>query len=408
MHRSTSNRSATKRGRYAGFTLVELLVVVAIIAILIALLLPAVQAARESARRAQCASRIKQIGVALQSHYSAYGCFPPGVPSCTAATWITGGTQAGAICQGPNWASNILAQMGEEKMFQAVWDCMDDGQKVDTGYNASDDTEHWGDDQDNLSPPRPEDPSLNIGRWTPKFYVCPSADRMSPDRQIDTYSHEDGTTKGNFAACLGSDTYISYLPPERGGKGLPRTAGAFPVCMVPNWDDTARHTQVENDTSLKGSWKMGNTDGISEDMISDGASNTLAISEVIGYDDVKDARGGWVIGAPGSSTFTAHTGPNAKGPYSAEPIYDSVDRENYDHISMCAESIPEGHVLYCDGMENRQDGQLWAAARSRHPGGVNASMCDGSVRFFNDSIDINLWRALATRAGAEQVQAPPP
>jgi prepilin-type N-terminal cleavage/methylation domain-containing protein/prepilin-type processing-associated H-X9-DG protein len=67
--------------KQSAFTLVELLVAITIIGLLIALLVPALQAARNSARRAQCANNLKGIGLALQSFHAAKGSFPSGYVS---------------------------------------------------------------------------------------------------------------------------------------------------------------------------------------------------------------------------------------------------------------------------------------------------------------------------------------
>ena len=76
--RSITGREPRPYSPRFGFTLIELLVVIAIIAVLIALLLPAVQAAREAARRMQCANNLKQLALAASNYAGTNGCFPPG------------------------------------------------------------------------------------------------------------------------------------------------------------------------------------------------------------------------------------------------------------------------------------------------------------------------------------------
>ncbi len=106
-----------------GFTLVELLVVIAIIALLIALLMPAVQSAREAARRIQCANNLKQLGLALQTYHQSNGNFPAGSVSQDVANnlgfdpWDDARAASGAGLKGTSWMLAVLPQIEQTGIF---------------------------------------------------------------------------------------------------------------------------------------------------------------------------------------------------------------------------------------------------------------------------------------------------
>ena len=365
--------------RNLAFTLVELLVVIAIIAILIALLLPAVQAAREAARRIQCANNIKQISLAMQNHHDTFGSFPPGVPDCTHNNWIQGGTQTGAYCKGPTWTLQILAEMELQPMAEIVQ------QAMEHAVNPADDFEHFGDDT--MSGPALCGNRLNcgpcceynIGPVTPPVYLCPSATRAK--ESVNTYDFCPWTSKGNYAVCWGNNGFLNFNPFQPVSEIIKASRGAFQIVMVPGWKEAI---QADDIASNRGGWKQGRGQGTKLDNLFDGSSNTLMVGEVLAFDSPEDGRGAWIFPAMGSTIFSAKSSPNSKEP---------------DVIPMCDESIPSVEPLKCT--ENRSNGQVWAASRSDHRGGVNVSKCDGSVQFIADTINIGIWHALATKAGGE-------
>ena len=94
----------------AGFTLVELLVVITIIGILIALLLPAVQAAREAARRMQCTNNLKQLGLAIHSYHATFAMLPFDVYG-----WTDVAPQ-GKV-NGKGWIVSVLPYLDQQPLY---------------------------------------------------------------------------------------------------------------------------------------------------------------------------------------------------------------------------------------------------------------------------------------------------
>jgi len=95
-----------------GFTLIELLVVIAIIAVLVAILLPAVQQAREAARRSQCLSNLKQLGIGFHNYYETHSRFPP---YC-----VAGGVSNQEVDRNWCWASMILPQIDQAALYNKL------------------------------------------------------------------------------------------------------------------------------------------------------------------------------------------------------------------------------------------------------------------------------------------------
>ncbi len=163
---------------------------------------------------------------------------------------------------------------------------------------------------------------------------------------------------------------------------------------VTNMGNTHLHQNAADQAIFKGApFGVGHVYHIAE--IRDGTSNTLAFSEVIiaAPNTTNDNRGD-ILNNEGSPGFMSMLTPNSSSP---------------DRLRRCKATAQDpNHIDYqtipCVPVGGNTEYHL--AARSRHPGGVNVSMCDGSVRFVADTVAHNVWEAALTAAGGEALPLP--
>lgn len=341
-------RSDLRYRRYdAGFTLVELLVVMAIIAVLVAILLPVLQAGREASQLTQCKTRLRNVGVALLSYQTTNRRFPPGADS--KADPIQASTPHNFF----RWSA--LAHLTPYLEEQSAHDLID--------FDA----------------PMYRDNKLNPAVVTAvatrlESYLCPS------DRQTLSISDNGAIRYGptNYVICSGSGI--------NGGTPYD-TDGVFYVNSATSIDDIrdgTGYTILASESTLgTGKESMGVADRISVNAQTDYATPLLFGTSAILTEDRCRSPQGWNIS-------------NRRGFFWASGEYRCA---MYNHHRM-----PNDPMIDCIGsrampsedIRTRFSAFGWRAARSQHSGGVNILLADGSVHFIDQSIDPYVWRAAST------------
>ncbi|MFM8272450.1 MAG: DUF1559 domain-containing protein [Gemmata sp.] len=326
------------------FTLIELLVVIAIIAILIGLLLPAVQKVREAAARMKCQNNLKQLGVALHNYEGAVGKWPPLYP----------GTAPGSTAFNYKYTWSVLAQLNPYLEQTAI-------------YNSMDLTQPMYDAANQITAPN----RFAVVQKVPIF-LCPS------DRGVPVSSAYGVTDMGptNYVASHGSGQ-------SGGGYGSPIAAdGVFPAVTG------VKITDITDGTS--------NTAAMSESILGDGAevSATQPGDEKVAY-KYTGFSGTLPSDANCAGTPSSWNGYNRRGFMWASGEARCV---SYNHYL-----TPNSKSFDCIANDPTKTyiAVGYRAARSRHTGGVNVLLADGSVRFVSDSIPPQTWRDISTRAGGE-------
>jgi prepilin-type N-terminal cleavage/methylation domain-containing protein/prepilin-type processing-associated H-X9-DG protein len=346
---------AFARGR-RGFTLVELLVVIAIIAILIALLVPAVQKVREASARASCSNNVKQLALACHAYHDTYNQFPYGRKFDNWDTYT--------------WSELVLPYIEEEAIYK--------------GYVFINHPE-WTEDYPGPNGPIGDNTRQRASRHAViNTFLCPS-DNGPNTNEIDTT--EFGMIRANYRACTGSGDM--YGDEVNSGAPGPWGLGVFGVTPYQT-TDPAGH--IFDKTG------QPRTAGCELSKISDGASNTVLLSEALS----PDSSEGWggpigdiLYGNMGGGLFTTTITPNSTSP--DRPIGPCPRDQGI--LSYHAPCLSLGGNAWW----SRSAVGAYVGARSRHSGGVNVAMADGSVHFVSDNIDLATWRALGTRANDDPI-----
>src|SRR5262245_38417331 len=335
-----------------GFTLVELLVVIAIIGVLVALLLPAVQMAREAGRRAKCQNNLKQIGLAINNYHDVNGCFPPG----RQRTFVDG--------QGRCFSAYafLLPYLEAKTLYDQI------------NFDAN-----------------PDDPALNgvpLGHTTP-YFLCPSDSIKILQSNV-----VNGVVVNSAVHNYPLNTGTTYPLSPRNPGGVPVTGVFFENSSTGFKDilDGSSRTVCISETVQADVGGPTTWDGVSKTngfVLTRGNDNATNGPELTDYAtqchgaglQLQQTRGSrWLYGAPGHSMYNHIRAPN-------DPDVD------------CRGGLP--HSIRTNFWWDRLS--LNVAARSRHPGGVQALFCDGHVQFVSNTIQLATWQALGTRAGGEVV-----
>jgi hypothetical protein len=158
--------------------------------------------------------------------------------------------------------------------------------------------------------------------------------------------------------------------------------------------------QWRDQPNLRGVFNAAGNWGASPRDITDGLSNTIAFSELVGIDDVLDGRGAWVGGV--RTWFAGHNrgvpfgGPSGAGrPRMPNDAFMDWWTELVDNFNPVVPQMPPS-------FNNNQTVRSSQTARSRHVGGVHAVFCDGGVSFVSDNINPQIWVAALSSRGASR------